>query len=110
MSAVISDPLQVCQAGISTVKQHKAWLKVPFLSFFKHRLEMIVFALISLGLGIDPKVAGDESFPIGPKDGLKVDATHHWPVLAIPMVGDLFHLLGIEFVKSGVHHQEPLFS
>jgi hypothetical protein len=74
---------------------------------------MIVSALTILGFGIDPKVAGDESFPIVPKEGLKVDATHHSPVFAIPtipMVGDLFHLLDIEFVKSGVHHQEPLFS
>jgi hypothetical protein len=65
MPAVISHPLQVCQAGIPTIKQHKAWLKVPFLSFLQHRLEMIVFALTILCFGIDPKVAGDESFPIG---------------------------------------------
>jgi hypothetical protein len=71
---------------------------------------MIVSALTILGFGIDPKVAGDESFPIGPKEGLKVDATHHSPVFTTPMVGDPFHLLGIKFVKSGAHHQEPLFS
>ncbi len=55
---------------------------------------MVVFALTVLGFGIDPKVAGDESFPIGPKEGLKVDATHHSPVFTASMVGDQFHLLG----------------
>jgi hypothetical protein len=73
MPVIISDPLQVCQAGIPIVKQHKAWLKIPFLSFLKHRLEVVVFALTVLGFSIDPKVA--RSFPIGPKEGF--DATHH---------------------------------
>jgi hypothetical protein len=72
---------------------------------------MIVFALTVLGFGIDPKVTGDESFPIGPKEGLKVDATHHSLVFTASMVGNQFHLLGIKFVKSGIiHHQEPLSS
>jgi hypothetical protein len=43
---------------------------------------------------IDPKVAGDESFPIGPKEGLKGDATHHSLVLTAPVVGDQFYLPG----------------
>ena len=50
MPPVVLDPLQVSQAGIPTVKQHKVWLKVPFFSFPEHRLEMVVFALTVLGV------------------------------------------------------------
>jgi len=66
---------------------------------------MVVFAFIVLGFGIDSKVAWNERFPLGPKEGLKVDAAHHSPVLTAPMVGDQFYLLNIRSVQSGILQQ-----
>ncbi len=93
-----SDEFKVLKSRIPTVHQYILRLKASLLGFQKHLLKVLVLGLLGNGLVINPKVAGDEGFPIRPEQGQKGNALHHPLVLATPMIGHQLHLLGVGLV------------
>ena len=85
MPLKFSQPFEISDAPIPTVKHHKSRRKSSGPSYSKHLLKMVILGLSIVIDIVNPGIYRDRCIPVSPDQTYQIDTIYNLMLLATPM-------------------------